>query len=209
MGRDVGCACSSAAAPVRVADRVCWRWGRRPRGDWRRARLSEDGGGTGGPVAASTRPPPTSTRRVLSWRAPLRRRRLCVADRVCWRWGRRPRGDWRRVRHSEDGGGTEGPVAASTRPPPTSIRRVLSWRAPLRRRRLRVACTRTVGRGDSWTVPRRRRSDALQRNLFSIKQLLLKSVPRIRDARPQRGRLQGSRRGGRRMVVLGSRGTGS
>jgi hypothetical protein len=140
MGRDVGCACSSAAAPVRVADRVCWRWGRRPRGDWRRARLSEDGGGTGGPVAASTRPPPTSTRRVLSWRAPLRRRRLCVADRVCWRWGRRPRGDWRRVRHSEDGGGTGGPVAASTRPPPTSTRRVLSWRtaspsAPVARRR--------------------------------------------------------------------------
>jgi CRP-like cAMP-binding protein len=30
-----------------------------------------------------------------------------------------PAGDWRRVNHSEDGGGTRGPVAASARPPPT------------------------------------------------------------------------------------------
>jgi hypothetical protein len=61
-----------------------------------------------GPAAASARPPPTGTRRALSWRAPLRRRRFRVADRVCWRWGRRPRGDGRRSNNSQDGGGTGG-----------------------------------------------------------------------------------------------------
>jgi tRNA(Leu) C34 or U34 (ribose-2'-O)-methylase TrmL len=51
--------------------------------------------------------------------------------------------------------GTEGKTRAATEA------RGLPWRAPLRRRRLRVAYTRAVGRGGAWAVPRRRRSDAL------------------------------------------------
>jgi hypothetical protein len=39
-----------------------------------------------------------------------------------WRWGRRPRGDWRRPHGTGGRGGTEGPVAASARPPPTGPR---------------------------------------------------------------------------------------
>jgi hypothetical protein len=46
------------------------------------------------------------TRKVLPWRAPLRRRRFRVAGRIRWRWGRRPRGDARRTKRSDHGGGT-------------------------------------------------------------------------------------------------------
>jgi hypothetical protein len=245
----------------RVADRVCWRWGRRPRGDGRRSNNPQDGGGTGGsrrglgeatsnghpqssllegaapstpvpcggpcllevgsptprrwapleqsagrrrdrwvpprprrghlqrapaelspggrrsvdagsvwrtvsvgggvadpaemgaartirrteagpvgPVAASARPPPTGTRRALSWRAPLRRRRFRVADRVCWRWGRRPRGDGRRSNNPQDGGGTGGSrrglgEATSNGHPKGSLLEGASPSAPVARRR--------------------------------------------------------------------------
>ena len=69
-----------------------------------------------------------------------------------------PAGMRRRVKNPNDRGGTEGPVAASTRPPPTEGNGF--------RRRLRVALIKTVGRGDSRAVLRRRRSDASSRARF-------------------------------------------
>ena len=72
-----------------------------------------------------------------------------------------PAGMRRRVKNPNDRGGTEGPVAASTRPPPTEGNGF--------RRRLRVALIKTVGRGDSRAVLRRRRSDALQSSPILLK----------------------------------------
>jgi hypothetical protein len=114
-------------------------------------------------------------------------------------------------RDAQGAGAASQSDAASARPPPTGTRRVLSWRAPLRRRRLRVAHTHTIGRGDAWTVPRRRRSDALQRSPFTvfILSLLIRRTgagPRV-PSRPRRGRLQrapgGFSPGGRRSVGAG------
>jgi hypothetical protein len=158
-------------------------------------------GCAGAKHAASARPPPTTgTRRVLSWRAPLRRRRLRVATTqtvgrgdswtvpaasterrpppkpdLQWApaapqnrglgeatsYNGHPQGVLARNTRPRRGHLQRAPAgcagakhAASARPPPTTgTRRVLSWRAPLRRRRLRVASTQTVGRSDSWTVP--------------------------------------------------------
>jgi hypothetical protein len=182
---------------LRVADGVRWRWGRRPRGDGRRVNHPEHGGGTEGPVAASTRPPPTGTRRVLSWRAPLRRRRLRVADRVRWRWGRRPRGDGRRVNNPEDGGGTEGPVAASARPPPTGHPQgsLLEGAAPSAPVARGGRCLLEVGSPTPRRWASREPSGTRRRD---------RRVP----SRPQRGHLQrapaGFSPGGRRSVGAGS-----
>jgi hypothetical protein len=91
----------------RVADRIRWRWGRRPRGECASHK-------TFGPRRRDRLVPPRpqrghlqrGTRKVLPWRAPLRRRRFRVAGRIRWRWGRRPRGDARRTKRSDHGGGT-------------------------------------------------------------------------------------------------------
>jgi hypothetical protein len=97
-----------------MGEAVGWRWGRGPRGiggvdpagSGRRADGSGRGGRRAGPRVPS-RPR----------RGHLQRRE---GEAVGWRWGRGPRGIGGVVR-TEAGaeGGTEGPVAASARPPPT------------------------------------------------------------------------------------------
>jgi hypothetical protein len=76
-----------------------------------------------------------------------------------------------------EGGTGEPPATWCT--PQITIRR----RAPLRRRRLRVASTKTVGRGESLIVPRRRRSDALHPNHipFQMEQQRPAQLTRVRD----------------------------
>jgi hypothetical protein len=103
-----------------------------------------------------------ATRRVHSWRAPLRRRRLRVAPRK--RSSALIRGPSPRRRRSDALHPSLIPFRKRTlvapkipRPQRCRLqpvtRRVHSWRAPLRRRRLRAAPTKTIKRGDSWTVP--------------------------------------------------------
>ncbi len=93
------------------------------------------------------------------------------------------------IRHR---GWTEGPVAASARPPTNGPLangdpQGSLLGAPLRRRRLRVAHTHTISRRDAWTVPRRRRSDALHRSPITGLSYRFSFGERRRDRGSRRG----------------------